>query len=136
MLQVVVQCFYMNRPIKFRVWDSERKIMEEVGAMDWADGKNGLEILTVNTETKKYYKMPDDWGEQSFFVMQFTGLLDENGKEIYEGDVIQYTFKTLEGSEIFTSSVVFDESMWLTDEHSLNRCSEIEVIGNIYDKDV
>ena len=71
------------REIKFRVWDAEKKIMEEVGASDWAHGNNGLEVITVNTKTTKHYRMPDDWGEQPFSIVQYTGLKDKNGSEIY-----------------------------------------------------
>ena len=76
------------REIKFRVWDAEKKIMEEVGAIDWAHGNNGLEVITVNTKTTKHYRMPDDWGEQPFSIMQYTGLKDKNGNEIYDGDIV------------------------------------------------
>jgi uncharacterized phage protein (TIGR01671 family) len=62
----------MNREIKFRVWDIELQI--------WVNniGMKKDNILTNGTEKR-------------FCVMQYTGLTDKNGKEIYENDILQWT---------------------------------------------
>jgi len=44
-----------------------------------------------------------------------------------------YHFKTKSTNDEFISKVFWDEYMWLTDEHSINRINDIEIIGNIYE---
>lgn len=58
----------MSREIKFKVWSKSDKSMLDVG--HW----------TINMCNVSFQTNP---------VMQFSGLMDEEGKEIYEGDIMQ-----------------------------------------------
>lgn len=68
------------REIKFRAWDSKRKVM--FSPHDLYDISSCM--LYCTTDGK--YKTPN------ITPMQFTGLIDKNGKEIYSGDIL--TFKS------------------------------------------
>lgn len=61
----------MNREIKFRAWDESQSYMAYQG--------------TPDLETIQSFML--HFGDK--ILMQFTGLLDCNGKEIYEGDILE-----------------------------------------------
>jgi uncharacterized phage protein (TIGR01671 family) len=114
------------REIKFRVWDGEEIQYPEffIFNRDWNystnwsafHGKGMKERVTANQEQ----------------LMQFTGLLDKNGKEIYESDI--YRIK----DKIFT--VVFENGAFVLNNKSESNLHRVynaihngEIIGNIYD---
>lgn len=65
----------MGREIKFRAWDSSIKRMDYNPSMDF--------YPEMGTEINGIFLYPRD-----YTFMQYTGLKDKNGKEIYESDYL------------------------------------------------
>ena len=73
----------MRREIKFRAWDATHQVMLEVYNIRFGD------ILQGRHEGPK--SLHDcGGGIDAYILMQFTGLHDRHGKEIYEGDVVKW----------------------------------------------
>jgi len=74
------------REIKFRAWDKKtRTFIPE-------------KLVTINMKGNIILCNVDGF-ERNIVLMQFTGLLDKFGKEIYEGDVVEFLFDRGNGKE-------------------------------------
>ena len=110
------------REIKFRAWDEENKQM-----IQWNDEFfYDTSPVTRWSGYFSYIEMP---------LMQYIGLKDKNGKEIYEGDIVEHY---MDGEVYHGCEVVFEDGMFCFKNDSPNPLwlyNYLEVVGNIYEKE-
>lgn len=70
------------REIKFRAWNKNLKKMYKIGQITLEKGTWNYE-----PDNREYIGMSIPY-QPSFVLMQYTGLKDKNGREIYEGDIV------------------------------------------------
>lgn len=110
------------RKFKFRAWDKVKKVMIEHDDQHEFYICNEYGNITFPIKTPNEYRIPFGEGEERFELMQFTGLHDRNGKEIYEGDIVKYTSKERTGTKVSYKRRGYD---------TYAITSDIEIIGFI-----
>jgi len=125
----------LKKEIKFRAWDKKRKVMIPCATVD-------MEWHKMRTKAKDRY-----------ILLQYTGLKDKNGKEIYEGDIIEYHIDEYAFENFFEKAiksrtgkavVYFAYGSFVIDVPSIGSFpfrfdfggypqTEIKVLGNIFE---
>jgi uncharacterized phage protein (TIGR01671 family) len=119
----------MNRPIKFRVWDKRET--------------KGRSTQNMLYDAQLHHLWQDFVDYPGYELMQYTGLTDKNGKEIYEGDIVQYNQNSSYDNMDFIAKWSDDKLGFIFQSNSgeqlvnqtphLNRFKHLEVVGNIFE---
>ena len=136
----------MNREIKFRVYDEDLKKMRYLN--------NSHDFICFDEKGNGYYhNMQTGLGEWFSNLMQYTGIKDKNGVEIYEGDILEtcenygigecwlkYEVKyNKELAQFILFPVIengkYNSNNWDTPIYSYHEQAR-EIIGNIYENEV
>lgn len=125
------------REIKFRAWAKDGKGRHYM--MSWLDLCTQPDLMAlVDLENRDYV------------FMQFTGILDKNGKEIYEGDVVYFYLEGTPEDDYGNAEIIFSDGCFCV-KHKVGEFpsnkeavfneypffvidfTTTEVIGNIYE---
>lgn len=132
------------REIKFRCWDKDEKLMKEVNGINFPLSKSSGKDITSYNQKEDYYEWIYDYE-----LMQYAGLKDKNGTEIYEGDIVRIKNEMVDwvGKVIFKDckfcieintrySTFWNSFEKITKMQNMNATitlhNSFEVIGNIY----
>lgn len=115
------------RKIKFRVWDHNTDTMMIPDNFEFYDGKIGW----IDAGREAGPGSGNDGYPDQFEIMQYTGLHDKNGREIYEGDIVKNEYGKVMEVQYDPRSAAFGVGDYYFG--TIGSGKILEVIGNIFE---
>ncbi len=107
--------------LRFRAWHSVDKILRQVKSLEFDDYGKLSHVWVLDD-----HGVPHKWEADECVLMQSTGLHDKNGKEKYEGDVVEMW-------DPFVAGPKRDCIRWNKRRAQWDGAHAGNVIGNIYE---
>lgn len=125
----------MSRKIKFRAW-----LKKEYFSVLNPENKI-YDVENLDFDKQQAYLAECGWFDfEDIELMQYTGIKDKNDVEIYEGDIIEYWYRSVSGTASSTAIVKFYDGAFqledIDDSDSaelLFLAEDLEVVGNVWD---
>ena len=116
------------RELKFRAWVKNYNCYADV--LGFEQGKLFVQFQSGERAQHRLYVPIEDSA-----IEQYTGLKDKNGKEIYEGDIVEYDWYIVSDKPAYRTKeqVTFDDMGARLGNDRIRNCSNVEVIGNIHE---
>lgn len=127
------------REIKFRAWDkNDKRIFIDPQMIDFYNKKIGYMQYQTEYMPDTSYSIPVGFEEFEYSeLMEWTGLYDKNGEDIYEGDILFESFGEKYYKVVFENGSFRAEFEGDFEEHSFDLIDVVaqgcEVVGNIYE---
>lgn len=121
----------MERVIKFKIWDLRRKEFFKPIYRAFEGDLYDLSITTHGQISLRTIECASDMRNQDFIKLQFINSNDADGKEIYEGDILQAP-----AGNMFEVKWHDEELRWamyrLDTWYNMN-CRILRIVGNVYE---
>jgi uncharacterized phage protein (TIGR01671 family) len=136
---------FMSREIKFRAW-IKKEYDQCGGFMLYNPDNESTDYFMVSNGTGFAVVFDDEWlKDDAYEIMQYTGLKDKNGKEIYEGDIVNiYATENSpdcsgyrKGALMVSGPIVYKDNLAAFClpkglDFTIHHKKDLEIIGNIH----